>query len=562
MAMYMSNDFVKGCIDNHINLYYKNTLVTLENMGELGLSGWNILTGYSIILESQDGYSFSKPPTIGLSNSGNSSYGATQIIENKKYSFSQYTNNVGITKIYPNIISGEVIKPCYKFYKADTDKLLNAKLKLYINGVLKPYFNQAGGSPYEVFPNDLIEIKTDENYLTIDSFKLDNDSFIISNNVASLVLPEKVYTGFTFTFTYRPPRYTFNEVDSNKLIETHSILKLNNVPMVIGQNAYDGDIFHIETVGRYEFLEAPYFAVNTGVVSQGSYRFLLDSKMLGNLHITEFDENKIDKRQLSRISIFTIQKDDAKGLNNLFKIDNDQMRMINVERFQPIDIEGNTTDYGVNIIGLVNLPFEVDSSYLLNPENILLGTLSTNVTAPKIKSDRYIYSFGDITVPSGASLLDYENTKAILYLPYTDPMELPLDFVLGFIIQVEYVIDLYSGQADVNVLSSKNNEVFTTKNVNLGIRIPHSGANGDKQFAENINIVMGGDNFIRKPFIEIQKYNPILADGIFSNLVEDEKTLLDEKGFLEVDKIQLESSATSEEKRLIVTALKSGVIIK
>lgn len=83
-------------------------------------------------------------------------------------------------------------------------------------------------------------------------------------------------------------------------------------------------------------------------------------------------------------------------------------------------------------------------------------------------------------------------------------MELPLDFVLGFIIQVEYVIDLYSGQADVNVLSSKNNEVFTTKNVNLGIKIPHSGANGDKQFAENINIVMGGDNFIRKPFIEFK----------------------------------------------------------
>ena len=53
MAMYMSNDFVKGCIDNHINLYYKNTLVTLENMGELGLSGYNILTGYSIILESR-----------------------------------------------------------------------------------------------------------------------------------------------------------------------------------------------------------------------------------------------------------------------------------------------------------------------------------------------------------------------------------------------------------------------------------------------------------------------------------------------------------------------------
>lgn len=71
-------------------------------------------------------------------------------------------------------------------------------------GFLNLYFTQSGGVPYEVYPNDLIEIKTDENYLSIDSFKLDNDSFIISNNIASLVLPEKVYTGFTFTFTYRP----------------------------------------------------------------------------------------------------------------------------------------------------------------------------------------------------------------------------------------------------------------------------------------------------------------------------------------------------------------------
>lgn len=560
MAMYISKSVIQTCVDNHVKVIYKGNIVTPENYATMGMS--DIQSGYIIYLEAEQGYSFSKSPFLGFTSSPNSMTGCTTIVENKKYSFNSFKNNDGINRITTNIIQGEVIKPCYKFTKTDTDRLQKNKLKLFINGVFKPYFIQSGGVPYEAMPNDLIEIKTDESYLSINSFKLDNDNFNIIDNVASLVLPEKVYTTFSFNFTYRPPRLTLNQDDYNKLTENKAVLKLNDIAMNVGDIAYDNDILTIETIGNYEFLEAPYFDIVKGLYHSGTYSFLLDSKTKANLHINGFNINDIDDRELKYISIFTNQKDESKGLNNLFKIDTDQMRILNVERFQPINIEGGTTDFGVNIIGLINLPFEVEADKLLEPENIIMGTLQTQVIAPKLKSDRYIYNFGEIEVNEGLNSLDYENTKAVLYLPFTDPMILGLDMVLGFKIQVQYVIDLYSGQSDVNVLSSKNNAVFATKNVNLGIKIPHGGENGEQQFAENINIVMGGDNFIRKPFIEIHRNEAILSDGIFSNTVNDEKTLLGESGFLEIEQIKLETNATSEEKRLIVTALKNGVIIK
>lgn len=560
MAMYISKSVIQTCVDNHVKVIYKGNIVTPENYATMGMS--DIQSGYIIYLEAEQGYSFSKSPFLGFTSSPNSMTGCTTIVENKKYSFNSFKNNDGINRITTNIIQGEVIKPCYKFTKTDTDRLQKNKLKLFINGVFKPYFIQSGGVPYEVMPNDLIEIKTDESYLSINSFKLDNDSFNIINNIASLVLPEKVYTGFSFNFTYNPPRLTLNQDDYNKLTENKAVLKLNDIVMNVGDVAFDGDILTMETIGNYEFLEAPYFDIVKGLYHSGTYSFLLDSKTKANLHINGFNTNDIDDRELKYISIFTNQKDESKGLNNLFKIDTDQMRMLNVERFQPINIKGGTTDFGVNIIGLINLPFEVEADKLLDPENIIMGTLQTQVIAPKLKSDRYIYNFGEIEVNGGLNSLDYENTKAVLYLPYTDPMILSLDMVLGHKIQVQYVIDLYSGQSDVNVLSSKNNAVFATKNVNLGIKIPHGGEKDNQQFAENINIVMGGDNFIRKPFIEIHRNEAILSDGIFTNTVNDEKTLLGESGFLEIEQIKLESNATSEEKRLIVTALKNGVIIK
>lgn len=560
MAMYISKSVIQTCVDNHIKVIYKGNIVTPENYSSMGMS--DILSGYIIYFEAEQGYSFTKSPFFGFTSSPNSMTGCTTVIENEKYSFNTFKNSDGINRMTPNIVQGEIIKPCYKFTKTDTDRLQKNKLKLFINGVFKPYFIQSGGVPYEAMPNDLIEIKTDESYLSINDFKFDNDNFTIIDNVASLKLPEKVYSNFSFNYVYKYPRLLLNQDDYNKLTENKAILKLNDIVMNVGDIAFDGDILTIETIGQYEFLEAPYFDIVKGLYHSGTYSFLLDSKTKANLHINGFNINDIDTRELKYISIFTNQKDESKGLNNLFKIDTDQMRMLNVERFQPINIEGGTTDFGVNIIGLINLPFEVEADKLLEPENIIMGTLQTQVIAPKLKSDRYIYNFGEIEVNDGLNSLDYENTKAVLYLPFTDPMILGLDMVLGFKIKVQYVIDLYSGQSDVNVLSSKNNAVFATKNVNLGIKIPHGGENDDKQFAENINIVMGGDNFIKKPFIEIHRNEAILSDGIFTNTVNDEKTLLGESGFLEIEQIKLESNATSEEKRLIVTALKSGVIIK
>ena len=132
MAMYISKSVIQTCVDNHVKVIYKGNIVTPENYATMGMS--DIQSGYIIYLEAEQGYSFSKSPFLGFTSSPNSMTGCATIVENKKYSFNSFKNNDGINRITTNIIQGEVIKPCYKFTKTDTDRLQKNKLKLFING--------------------------------------------------------------------------------------------------------------------------------------------------------------------------------------------------------------------------------------------------------------------------------------------------------------------------------------------------------------------------------------------------------------------------------------------
>ena len=84
----------------------------------------------------------------------------------------------------------------------------------------------------------------------------------------------------------------------------------------------------------------------------------------------------------------------------------------------------------------------------------------------------------------------------------------------------------------------------------------------DSRTAENSNIELGGDNGVTKPFIEIVKTELILPDGFYTIPVTDEDKLINHKGYIEVDQIDLKSFANHRERSLVINALKDGVIIK
>lgn len=351
------------------------------------------------------------------------------------------------------------------------------------------------------------------------------------------------------------------DAEMNQLVlDQHCKMYKNNILMNVGDIASIGDIIKIECNTGYEFTGDLRFLAQD--VNYGGWQYenfeINESRNIGTYEIVAIYGEYV----LGNLYLTTTQVDNVTGSNSVFKISDQDLKQINKDRF--VTNGGNppsVIDYGVNILGVINLPFEIDSSHIQDAETIKLGTHETSVQAPKIAVDKLFYNLGDIVVSDAVDSIDYTNVKALLHLPYAPSLNLELDYTIGYTINVEYVIDLYSGNAVINVKSSKNDDVVLTSNVNLGVNIPYI-FNESMPSVNNINVVLGGDNHIRSPYIELVKNKSILADGFFTIPIVDENLLSTCEGFVRVEEIELQSNALSYENSLILNALKSGVIIK
>lgn len=256
----------------------------------------------------------------------------------------------------------------------------------------------------------------------------------------------------------------------------------------------------------------------------------------------------------------TQQVDSVVGSNNVYVIDAEKLVLLNSERFVS---SGNTVfDYGEFILSVILVPFSVDSSEYLEPENVRLANLQTDVIADKLKTDLLKVDLGEISIPNDAgNLLDYANVTAILHLPRIPPMNISLDCVIGETIGIEYLIDCYTGNATVNITSSKIDGVIVTTSVDLGINIPHSSI-GSTTSVHNSNIEVGGDNGVKIPYIELKKNDAVLPYGFFTIPIVDEDTIGNQNGFVQVEQIELQTNANSSEAQQIRAILANGVIIK
>lgn len=251
--------------------------------------------------------------------------------------------------------------------------------------------------------------------------------------------------------------------------------------------------------------------------------------------------------------------------NNLYKVDSAIMGAINKERFRTV-ISGSgenqsidRVDYGGQILSLVSLPFEIDPSYVMEEEPIQLGDLMTKVEAPRINSDRIRVPLGSIVVPDAVDSTDYVGVTALLYLPRLDPVSIDLEYVIGQTLTVDYLIDVYSGRATVNITSTKTGGVFIQREVDMGFNIPY--INSANQSVDNPNIQVGGDNGITKPRLDLVKSDLILPKGFYTVPVVAEGTLASYNGYATVEFIQLDFKAPLSEKEMLTNKLNSGVII-
>lgn len=370
--------------------------------------------------------------------------------------------------------------------------------------------------------------------------------------------------------------YNIKQIDLDNAAAAHAVLKVGNIPAVLGTPVAIGDVITAVADSGYEFA----MITNPGIPSaQIASVYFLETSKYGNKYTTfnlssdkktctftmvanagEFVYNqiKVESKQLTP---------DVTGTNNIYKIDDDILAAVNRKRFKIVSDGGTTPnetvyDYGQFILSVLKLPFEIPPQYILNDENVILANLNTGVKAPALSSDVIKIDMGSITVnPVTNNLLDYINTVALIHLPRVDSIAIELEYVIGKTLHIEYLLDCYTGRATVNISSTETGETIVTKQVDIGVSVPYINIHNDAQLS-NDNVEVGGDNGIKTPFIELVKVDSLLADGMFTIPIIDESELTNQTGFIRIEEINLNSVATRNEKNELVSILRNGVLIK
>lgn len=250
--------------------------------------------------------------------------------------------------------------------------------------------------------------------------------------------------------------------------------------------------------------------------------------------------------------------------NDVFVLTPEQARVIATTQYDFYNLGVNTVEpQGNNIISLIDLPFNIDQSLIQGSKKVKIGKVETSITANYLNIDNYVLDLGSITIPDDKqNSLSFKNATAILHLPYTNPINIDVEYVIGQTINVTYNVNFYDGIASVNISSSKINGVVDTKSIKLNINIPFGKPDDNPSGSSPSNIDFGIDNGVLRPYIEILRNDVVLENGFFTIPVPDETLLVEQSGFVKIDEIDLRVKASREEKDMILTAINQGVIIK
>lgn len=216
-----------------------------------------------------------------------------------------------------------------------------------------------------------------------------------------------------------------------------------------------------------------------------------------------------------------------------------------------------SSDLGTFISKLYVLPFSLDELKSVAKLPIIMGgyTLETSsylLTDSILTLDVALFEIS----PTYNNAYDYVNTTTILHVPYVDSIELDVARVIDHVIKVQYSIDLYIGMLTCNIYS--DDVLFETRKTDIAKEIPF------KQQSENMPIgTVRGIllNNVGIPYIEVIRNVPYNDVGELGQTTEQYVQLNSVGGYIESNKINLETSATKREKEEIQRLISAGVFI-
>lgn len=375
------------------------------------------------------------------------------------------------------------------------------------------------------------------------------------NTTATITPPAGGTLSLYYSGTFATPAFHFTSTDVANWAAANFQMKLNDV-LVVGAGTINiGDVITVVGINNYKFIHAKFFEV--------IYETYLNLTLAPDaLTATGTMTKAYSSFEYSLVAVADIN---VRGSNSVYAVADEDLSKITAARFiQPGSGEDSSgVDYGRFILGLIKLPFAVDASNIVGTEQVMLGPLETGVFAGLMNVDRLTYSLGSIAVagPEG-NVLDFADTEAVLHLPYTNPVKLDIDYVIGQTVTVDLLINLYDGTADYNITSSKLGGVVITNKVRLDIGIPFASPETAPGSSSPTNIDFGVDNGVKTAYIEILRKGQVLPYGVFTAPVVVESTIGSQSGYVVVEDVNLKvPRATASEIAEIERLLGGGVIL-
>ena len=400
----------------------------------------------------------------------------------------------------------------------------------------------------------IVPLKSNNNYL--ESFSLNaglsaTKDYIIDTENSNLFIPGEVEPD---------PEPEIHSVykDGDSALYYLEIISSDNVHTIISDSVDvpEGDYeYRINSVSGYEIVSLqlelsnpPYqndiidVEINSGTVNvEGNFNLNKDLTFICTVKEVSDDEGVIPP------------------FNELYKVDSTILYNLNKKLIASEFVGVETPSLSPYIINLLELPFRVSVSEI--SDSIKVGNVNfTDIIASKINRDLIEIDLGEITIPElNQNSYDYLNTDVYIHLPYSDKINIPLEYAISETISIKYLIDLYNGECNITLRSTKINNVFHNATIKIGRNIPFFHKQTD-QILNQQNIQLPINNDLTKAYIEILRNKPV--KNMFDSLVKDSSVMSDFTGYLVVDDIELLTSANQDDREQIKSSLRKGVYIK
>lgn len=237
----------------------------------------------------------------------------------------------------------------------------------------------------------------------------------------------------------------------------------------------------------------------------------------------------------------------------------EQLESISQDRYITMSSTGDmeALDIGKYFHNLYSTPFDLSEHRLPTATNVLVGGKALDTKACLMESSVVEIDLGEIVVPPKYNnAYDYVNTACYLHVPFMRGIELDVARVIGKVVRAEYVLDLYSGKATLNIYS--DGLIMDSIEVILGLKIPFYQQLTDTITQGTSNMLL---NTVTTPYIEVVRNIPYDETGVYGFNRFERGVIGDYTGFVVVSSVQLTTNATRVEQREIERLLANGVYL-